>query len=108
MNKYILITLLLFTLIIGSQPVSYAQENNTRTLNVNGRGEVKAKPDVAYINIAVISRATTAQAALQDNANRTTNVLNKVKSLIGKQDTVETSGFNLSPVYEYNKTTKKS
>ena len=108
MNKYSLIILILFTLIIGSQPVSYAQENNTRTLNVNGRGEVKAKPDVAYINIAVISRATTAQAALQDNANRTTSVLNKIKSLIGKQDTVETSGFNLSPVYDYNKTTKKS
>lgn len=108
MNKYRLIIFLMFALLLGSQAVSYAQDNNPRSLNVNGRGEVKAKPDVAYINISVISKAKTAQAALQDNANKTTNVLNKIKSLIGKQDTVKTSGFNLSPVYDYNQTTKKS
>ena len=108
MNKYSLIILLFFALVIGSQSVSYAQDNNTRTLNVNGRGEVKARPDVAYINISVISNAKTAEEALHENANRTTSVLNKIKSLIGKQDTVKTSGFNLSPVYDYNQTTKKS
>ena len=108
MLKYRLIIILLFALLLSSQAITFAQDNNSRSLNVNGRGEVKAKPDVAYINISVISKAKTAQAALQDNANKTTNVLNKIKSLIGKQDTVKTSGFNLSPVYDYNQTTKKS
>ena len=108
MFKYRFIIYLLFALVISSQSVSYAQDNNPRTLNVNGRGEVKARPDVAFLNISVISKAKSAQAALQDNANKTTNVLNKIKSLIGKQDTVETSGFNLSPVYDYNQSTKKS
>jgi len=108
MLKYRLIIFLMFALVIGSQSVSYAQDNNARTLNVNGRGEVKARPDVAYLNISVISKAKTAQAALKDNANKTTNVLNKIKSLIGKQDTVKTSGFNLAPVYNYNQTAKKS
>jgi len=108
MFKYRLITILLFALILSSQTVTFAQDNNARSLNVNGRGEVKAKPDVAYINISVISQAKTAQAALQDNATRTTNVLNKIKSLLGKDDTVKTSGFNLSPVYDYNQATKKS
>jgi len=108
MFKYRFMIFLLFALVIGYQSVSYAQDNNARTLNVNGRGEVKARPDVAYINISVISKAKTAQAALQDNANKTTNVLNKIKSLIGKEDTVKTSGFNLAPVYDYNQATKKS
>ncbi len=108
MYKYRLITFLLFALLLSSQAVSFAQNNNARSLNVNGRGEVKAKPDVAYLNISVVSNAKTAQAALQDNADRTTNVLKKIKSIIGSKDTVETSGFNLSPVYDYNQATKKS
>ena len=108
MFKYNLITFLLFALLLSSQSFTYAQDNSPRALNVNGRGEIKAKPDVAYINISVISNAKTAQAALEDNAARTTNVLKKIKSLIGKQDKVETSGFNLSPVYDYNQATKKS
>ena len=56
MFKYRFIIFLLFALVISSQSVSYAQDNNARTLNVNGRGEVKARPDVAYINISVISK----------------------------------------------------
>ena len=108
MYKYTTFTFLLFALLLCSHTVSYAQSDQARSLNVNGRGEIKAKPDVAYLNISVVSNAKTAQAALQDNAARTTSVLKKIKSIIGTNDTVETSGFNLSPVYDYNQATKKS
>lgn len=108
MFKYRIIIFILFTLLLTTSSHSFAQDKNTRTLNVNGRGEVKAKPDVAYINIAVVSQAKSAKTALIENADKTSNVLKKIKSIIGKEDTVKTSGFNLAPVYQYNKTTKKS
>ncbi|MGI9554185.1 MAG: SIMPL domain-containing protein [Thermodesulfobacteriota bacterium] len=109
MTKNILYTLLFALIVLSLNSSACAQQNNNqRTLNVNGTGEVKAKPDVAYINISVVTRSDKAEAALKENAVKTTNVLNKIKSIIGKKDSVKTSNFNLSPVYEYDQTTRKS
>ena len=110
MTKNIFYTLLLALLVLAMGSSACAQQNNQnqRTLNVNGTGEVKAKPDIAYINISVVTTSDKAEAAIKENAEKTTNVLNKIKSLIGKDDSVKTSSFNLSPVYEYDQTTRKS
>ena len=101
-------SLLLITLLFISSAACAQQDNPQRTLNVNGSGEVKAKPDIAYINIAVVTKSAKAENAIKENAKRTTDVLNRIKEMIGKEDTVKTSGFNLSPVYEYDQVTRKS
>ena len=111
MTKNLFLTLLFALLVLSVNSSAYARQNtgqNQRTLNVNGTGEVKAKPDIAYINISIVTTSVKAQAAIKENAEKTTNVLSKIKSLIGKDDSVKTSSFNLSPVYEYDQTTRKS
>ena len=109
MTKNIFCTLFAAVLFLSVYSSACAQQNNNqRTLNVNGTGEVRVKPDIAYINISVVTRSDSAEAAVRENAVKTTNVLNKIKSLIGKSDSVKTSNFNLSPVYEYDQTTRKS
>ena len=86
---------------------SIAEEYNKSTIQVNGKGEVTAEPDVAFINISVETSSKVAANAVKQNAEKTTNVIKKIKSMIGENDKVKTTNYNLSPIYEYNSTTKK-
>lgn len=109
MNKYMLVaSLFLFVLITTTY--SYAQnvKYEQQTLNVNGSGEVNATPDVANISFAVETNAKTADATVKENAEKTSKVLEALKSIIGKNDKLSTTGYNLTPMYEYNDQTKKS
>lgn len=98
--------LMTFLFVSGSnaQNVKYEQQ----TMNVNGNGEVSVSPDMAVISFSVETKAKTASQAVRDNAEKTTNVLNALKAKIGKEDKLSTTGYNLSPIYEYNNQTKKS
>src|SRR5688572_7369204 len=48
---------------------------STRTLRVEGMGEVKAEPDEAYIDLAMETLAPTAKAAAEENAKRMEKVV---------------------------------
>ena len=106
-SKVICITFLLALLFVinsNAQSVKYEQQ----TLSVNGSGEVYIDPDLANISFAVETNAKTASDAVKENAEKTNKVLEALKSQIGKDDILSTTGYNLSPVYEYSNQTKKS
>ena len=95
-----------FLFVSGSnaQSVKYEQQ----TINVNGSGEVSVSPDIANISFSVETNAKTASAAVKENADKTSKVLEALKPQIGEDDKLSTTGYNLSPMYEYNNQTKKS
>lgn len=95
---------LFFVTSSNAQGIKYEQQ----TLNVNGSGEVNITPDLANISFAVETNAKTAASAVKENAEKTNNVLEALKSQIGKDDKLSTTGYSLSPMYEYNDQTKKS
>jgi uncharacterized protein YggE len=71
------------------------------TLNLAADGEVKAAPDMASINLGVMVQAKTAQAAMQGNAQRMTEVIAALrKAGIAAKD-IQTSGLNLNAQYVY-------
>ncbi|MER3446348.1 MAG: hypothetical protein C4291_05630 [Candidatus Dadabacteria bacterium] len=78
------------------------------TLEAVGRGEVKIKPDVVYLTISVEATAKKASDAVRENAEKMKSVMDKLKSEIGKEDRITTSGYTLSPIYEYNDKIKGS
>lgn len=94
----------LFALGSNAQSVKYEQH----TINVSGSGEVYVSPDMATISFSVETKSKTASGAVKENAAKTTSVLEALKSEIGKDDTLSTTGYNLSPMYEYNSQTKKT
>lgn len=108
MHKLFYTALLSTLIILFCLDSSFAEQNDTRTITVVGNGEVRAAPDIAYINISIITTSPKADEAINENADKTTRVLNKIKSMIGKDDTVKTSNYSLSPVYQYDKATRKS
>ena len=94
-------TLTILALALPGAPL-LAQDDDQpppRTLSVMGHGEVKASPDLAFIELAVETTAETAAKATSENARRTTAVIDALKKKIGEKDRVTTTGYSLQPQY---------
>jgi uncharacterized protein YggE len=70
-------------------------------LDLNATGEVTRVPDLATISAGVVSRASTATAALQDNARRMDKVIAAIKAAGITDRDIQTSSINLNPEYKY-------
>ncbi|KPF78422.1 hypothetical protein IP78_11255 [Brevundimonas sp. AAP58] len=70
-------------------------------LNLSAHGEVKVAPDMATITFGVTTEASTAQAAMADNAARMTEVFAALRRAGIEERDIQTSGLNLSAQYDY-------
>ncbi len=108
----LLVTVLAFGMYITgdvfSQHASAAQQTESNTITVSGRGIVKAKPDTAYIRVGVETRNSNADKAQQENARIMDKVVSKLKSLGIKDDDIKTVTYSLYPLERYDENTKKS
>ena len=102
--------LFLVALMIGASalasPAAAQQTSITQTiagtrLDINATGEVGRVPDVAVISAGVVSRASTATAALSDSADRMSRVLAALKAAGVADRDVQTSNVSLNPEYRY-------
>lgn len=71
-----------------------------RTIAVTGEGKVSVPPDLAVVSFGVETTAPNAGAAVADNARKSTALVDAIKQKIGARDTVATTQYSLSPVYE--------
>jgi uncharacterized protein YggE len=71
------------------------------TLNLSAYGETRLAPDMATINLGVMTEAKTAVAAMAANARRMNQVMAALqKAGIAAKD-IQTSGLNLNAQYQY-------
>ena len=78
-----------------AQPIS-----GTR-LDISATGEVTRVPDVAIISAGVVTRGSTARAAIQENARRMERVIAALRrSGVAERD-IQTTSINLNPEYRY-------
>ena len=71
------------------------------TLSLAAYGEVTAAPDMATISLGVQTQARTAAAAMQQNAQRMSQVIAALRQAGIAERHVQTSGLNLSAQYAY-------
>jgi uncharacterized protein YggE len=83
---------------------SIAQESKTmsRVISLNGHGEVKAKPDMAVINVGVTTQAQTAREALTENTKAMEKILATLKAAGIEAKDIQTSNFSVNPRYQYD------
>jgi len=96
MNKIIIVSVLLFTLVFSVQA-----KNEPSQIIVTGSGTVKAKADLAYVMIGVERTEKTATAAQEKVAEKMTNVLASLAKLGLAKDNLETTDLDLRPNYDY-------
>jgi hypothetical protein len=99
--------LLAFGIISLLASTAQSQQRDKRprppSITVNGEATISAEPDLAQIDIGVVTQARTAPEASKENAERLTRVLTEVKKILGKDDEAKTSGYSLTPTYRYPK-----
>ena len=76
-----------------------ADDDPVRTITVTGRAEAKAVPDIAVLSIGVETEAETPGKALADNAERMTDVMEKLKNAGIADRDLQTSQLGIWPVF---------
>ncbi len=83
-----------------AQSLQVQQISGTR-LDVVATGEVNRVPDLAIISAGVVTRASTATAALAQNADRMQRVVAALRRAGVAERDIQTSSINLNPDYRY-------
>lgn len=86
-----------------SYTVKQAIENKNpkNTISVTGQGKVSATPDLATVNLGVITNGDTASAVQNESSKKINSIIDFVKQQgIAKED-VTTSGFSIYPQQDY-------
>jgi len=81
------------------QPIAAIDKENI--LTATGTGKVSIKPDVAYIEMGVMTMNKDAQKAQEDNKNTMNKVIAKLKSMGIDEKDIQTSAYNINPQYNY-------
>ncbi|HEX3485349.1 MAG TPA: SIMPL domain-containing protein [Micropepsaceae bacterium] len=71
----------------------------TRTIVVNGEGDVTGKPDQARLSAGVLTQAPTAASALAANSTAMNRVFAALKTLGIPDNKIQTSNFSVQPQY---------
>ncbi len=84
-------------------PVFGHEEVDSRWISVKGRGVVESAPDLAILQLGVVSVAKTAQLATASNNRSMEKIFENLHREGIEEEDVETSNFNLAPQREYRK-----
>jgi uncharacterized protein YggE len=71
-------------------------------ISIDGRGEVMAAPDTAFITSGVTTQGATAREALDANTAAMTELIQTLKDAGIEQRDIQTSGFSVNPNYVYS------
>ena len=88
-----------FTLLTALAPLAATAADVPHTITVSGTGAAKAVPDQADLSAGVTTTATTADAALAENARKMTAVFATLKRLGVPDKSIQTSNFTVTPQY---------
>lgn len=84
-------------------PLHAEDKQMDRTVTVSASGSVSAEPDEASISTGVSSEAKTAREALSKNTEAMKKVIAELKSQGVEPKDIQTTQFNVEPVYVYPK-----
>lgn len=74
------------------------------TIRVSANAVVPAKPDRVELDIGVVTQATQAREAADQNAGQATSVLAALRAVMGEHADIKTVSYSLTPIYRYQPT----
>ena len=98
------IALFAYSKLAGPIPfsVNSVVTSKTDTFSVTGEGKVSVPPDIAIVNVGVQAQGSSVKA-VQDQLNKNINAVSAaVKSAGVDSKDVQTNGYNINPMYDYN------
>ena len=103
LKSFLAATAILIAMFITSaQTPTFAEDMRmNRLISISGHGEVRAVPDMAVINMGVVSSAETARAALDANTKAMTELIANLKVANIDSKDIATSNFSVNPRLDY-------
>ncbi|QRN82683.1 SIMPL domain-containing protein [Chloroflexota bacterium] len=100
----ILVGLVIVSLLAACTPAQAPASSTkpSRSMNVNGTGEVSLVPDIASINIGVHTEADEVSDALSQNTDQANAIADVLQTLGVEEKDVRTSNFNVYPSNRYD------
>lgn len=86
----------------GTTTTTTTTTNTPGTISVQGTGQVELQPDRGIVTIGVITQATTALTATQNNAITSSAVITALNGIGIDNSNIQTSYYYLSPQYSYS------
>ena len=80
-----------------------APAQTPRVVRAVGEAVIMVRPDLARINVGVITQAATARDANVQNAARVEGVLAQLRQVLGPAADIQTTGYSLTPNYRYDR-----
>ena len=71
------------------------------TISVSAEGKVKAVPDLATVNLGVLTQGTSPAAVQDENSKKVNKIIEYIKAQGVSKDDISTSQFNIYPQYNY-------
>ena len=100
--RTMLVTLCVLGTLLTAAPTKGA-ERPLRTISVSDQGKVTAPPDMATIRTGVVTEAATSRQALAANNEAMEKIMAVIKTHHVASKDVQTSSFNVNPVYRRNR-----
>ncbi len=101
MRKSRILGLLIAFCLVFSCGFAQASEQ-IKTISVNGSSSLKVAPDKATVNISIQTVSKDAKEASAQNAVVMNKIQKSIMALAITRDKIKTTGYNLSPVYDYS------
>ena len=109
MNKYYkyfigsgtaaLIMVTVFLLVLTNQVSNTA--TTTNTVAFSGEGKVTAKPNIAVIDLAIVTESVSSKDAQNENSKKSKTVVEFLKKQNVQEKDIKTTSYNVSPQYKY-------
>lgn len=93
-----LVLLSLFLLVKTNQVLNTAATTNA--VSFSGEGKVLAKPDIAVVDLAIVTESVSSKDAQNENSKKSKAVIDFLKKNIDEKD-VKTTSYNIYPQYKY-------
>lgn len=94
-------TLSLIALLISGCAGTGVSSEIVRTINVNGKGEIRLAPDIARVNIGVRSQSREIAEAFEENNAAAEAILSKMESMGVDRSDLRTSNFSVYAQQDY-------
>jgi uncharacterized protein len=79
----------------------FSGKDPKNTLTVSAEGKVKAVPDVAMVNLGVVTQGATSAIVQDENSKKINKIIDFVKQQGVSRDDISTAQFNIYPQYNY-------
>ncbi len=94
-----LVILSAFVIVSTNHKLNTAATSNT--VSFSGEGKVLAKPDIALVRLAIVTKAVTSKRAQDDNSEKSEKVVDFLKDQNIDDKDIKTVSYNIFPQYTY-------